>query len=356
MAMKRTDNVNIAICNHHVPYLAMMSKIPNINLVTLSYRFKGRDWNTQYRNKPINLIHIPIDEISLMDFYISIIASCKKIVLQSFDDLEIFCNEKSKFYSQIQSIPKIFLFHNSSYTEFGLIPQEQRIQKIQELHRIFMANNIRPVFISEFKKQSWGMEGTVILPGIDTSEFVNSWTGRNNKIVFKDSYDNFVLRVCSNFEHRDFMNGYKIGNNVLSQLRYPNVVLGEGNNPSERLPNTVFTISNNLEHYKEYLSMARFLFSANVPQFEDWYNLSSLEAVAVGTPLLMTYHNRQNNIPEFTKYFPIVSDDYNLLISEAKKLLMDWEYASHISKLQNGFIEKYFSLSAFITNWTKILS
>jgi hypothetical protein len=290
-----------------------------------------------------------------MDFYLSIIAGCKKIILQSFEDLSVFCNEKSKFYPQIQSIPKIFLFHNSSFTEFGLIPQAQRMGRIQELHKIFMANNIRPVFISEFKKQSWQLDGSVILPGIDTIEFVNCWTGRNNKIVFKDNYDNFALRVCSNFEHRDFMNGYRIGNNVLSQLRYPNVVLGEGNNPAQRLPNTVFTISNNLEHYKEYLSMARFMFSANVPQFEDWYNLSSLEAVATGTPLIMTQHERQSLIPDFTKYFPLVSDDYNLLISECKKMFMDYDYASHVSKLQNGFINKYFSLSKFITSWTEVL-
>lgn len=351
----KTDSVNIATTNWHCPYLAMLCKIPNHNFVVMSYRFKGRDWQNIYRNKPKNLIHIPIDEESLMDFYLSIISSCNKIILQSFEDLNIFCNDKSKFYSKIQPIPKIFLFHNSSFTEFGLIPQEQRMKKIQELHQIFINNNIRPVFISEFKRQSWGMDGAVILPGIDTSEFINSWTGRNNKIAFKDKFEDFSLRVCSNFEHRDFMNGYKIGNNVLSQIKNPNIVLGEGNNPRERLPNTVFTVSNNLDHYKEYLSMARFLFSANVPQFEDWYNLSSLEAISVGTPLLMTQHERQNKIPEFTKYFPLVTDDYNLLISEARKLFKDWEYASHISKLQNGFIDKYFSLSKFITSWTEVL-
>jgi hypothetical protein len=258
-------------------------------------------------------------------------------------------------YSKIQSIPKLIVIHNSFQTENGILPQEEKQKRVQLLAQIFANNNIKPVYISEFKKQSWGILGDVILPGIDTSEFVNCWTGRNNKIVFKDKFNNFALRVCSNFEHRDFMNGYKVGNNVLGQLRYPNVVLGEGNNPKERLPNTVFAISNNLENYKEYLSMARFLFSANVDQFEDWYNLSSLEAIAVGTPLLMTYHNRQNNISDFQKYFPTASDDYAHLIAEAKKIFMDWEYASHVSKLQRGFVEKYFSLSNFINSWSEVL-
>jgi len=347
----------ILTTNTHWIYCTMLAKIPEIQLFVMSMRFQGRDKQENYRPMPKNISHIPIDNPNLLALYLhpDFLKQIDHIILHQFSDLDIFCNNKAPWYKFLQPIPKTFLLHNSSTTEFGNAPQEIINNKIRGLSQIFQENNIRPCTISQFKAESWKMPMSVILPGIDTSEFVNSWTGRNNKIVFKDTFDNFALRVCSNFEHRDFMNGYKIGNNVLGQLRYPNVVLGEGNNPSQRLPNTVFTISNNLEHYKEYLSMARFLFSANVPQFEDWYNLSSLEAVAVGTPLIMTQHERQNNIPEFTKYFPIVSDDYNLLISECKKLFMDWEYASHISKLQNGFIDKYFSLSKFVTSWTEIL-
>lgn len=354
---RQAENADIILStNTHVPYLSMLSKIPNKQFIIFSRRYQGRDWQNQYRPLPSNCIHVAIDNPILNDFYLGLALQAKKIILHCFDDLKMFCSEKSKLYPQLQKIPKIYVFHNSSFTEFGNIPEQEKMQRIQNLHRVFVENNIRPVFISKFKQESWHMAGDIILPGIDTSEFVNCWTGRNNKIKFNDKFDNFSLRVCSNFEHRDFMNGYKIGNNVLGQSRYPSIVLGEGNNNvREKTPNTIFAISNNLENYKEYLSMARFLFSANIDKFEDWYNLSSLEAVAVGTPVLMTYHDKQNNIPDFQKYFPMVSDDYGHLVSEAKKMFMDYDYAQNMSQLQRGFVEKYFSLSRFVARWTEVL-
>ena len=341
--------------NTHCIYLSMLAKVPDINLITFSLRFTGRDWQTIYRPKPSNMIHIPIDEPQLMEFYLNLTAQCSKIILHSFSDIEILCNPKLKIYPQIQRIPKIFVFHNSFATEIGRgVPKEYWGQEINKIKQLFAMNNIRPVFISKWKQESWQMEGDVILPGIDLAEFPSSWTGRNNKICLNNTYPDFSLRVCSNFEFRDFMNCYKMGNQILGQLPNPNFVLGEGNeNTKERLPQTIFSVSQSFQQYKEYLNMARFMLTCNNPNFEDYYNLSSLEAMAIGLPVVFTYHDR---LPaEMSKSF-IVSDNIEYLVGECKKILTDYDYADHLSKLSAGFIERNFSLSNFISRWSEVLN
>lgn len=152
------------------------------------------------------------------------------------------------------------------------------------------------------------------------------------------------------------MNGYNVGNGMLQHLDNISVILGEGNdNLRVKIPQAISTISKNLEHYKQVLSQARFYFSSNVANFEDWYNLSLLEAVALGCPVVQTYHDRQQLYPEFSKHFPITSDDQNYLISEMKRLMADRDYAQEISNIQGKFLDKYFSLSEFILKWSILL-
>ncbi len=101
--------------------------------------------------------------------------------------------------------------------------------------------------------------------------------------------------------------------------------------------------------------MARFYLSCNNAKFEDWYNLSMLEAVAIGLPVIQTYHERQSSIQNFSNYFPLTSDDPGYLVSEMKRLFKDRDYAQEISNKQNKFLDKHFTLSEFLTKWALIL-
>ena len=123
----------ILTTNTHIPYISLLAKIPNLNLIVLSKRYEGRDWQLNYRNIPPNVLHLAIDNPQLNDFYLQITANCSKIILHCNSDLNLFCNTKSPLYSKLQSIPKYYLFHNSANTEFGNMPMQQRQQNIQQL-------------------------------------------------------------------------------------------------------------------------------------------------------------------------------------------------------------------------------
>ena len=69
------------------------------------------------------------------------------------------------------------------------------------------------VFISEFKKNDWGMEGNIILPGLDISEY-GGYAGN----------DENVLRVGNMIKERDLMMGYFLGEKIIGN--HPVVTLG----------------------------------------------------------------------------------------------------------------------------------
>lgn len=354
--------MKVITTNFHVPYLSMLSRIPNINMVVFSYRFQGRDWQNFYRAKPKNVLHIPIDEVPVFYMTLSalLINEIDYIILHSKTDLELFCDSEKVpkvIYEKLKSIPKYYVFHNSIFTEYRGAPEQVWNSERQRLTKIFQENNIKGVCISKWKAEGWQLPCHIIPPGIDTADFPRSWTGANTSFKFNDSFPNYSIRVCSNFEYRDFMNGYRNSNQVLSAIKYPNVILGEGNNNTqEKIPQALFAISNSFEHYKQCMTNARLMLSSNIWQYEDWYNLSSLEAIALGVPIVFITHDRMTDIPNFTKTFPLVSEDMGYLQEKINQLFKDETFAQYISQKQMGFIEQYFSLSAFLSNWGALLT
>ena len=340
--------------NTHIPYIYLLSKIPGIELIVFSLRYKNRDWQNCYREKPKNVLHLAIDESDLFYNYLQIV-NYDKIIINDFEFLQYLCDPKNPLFNQLQKIPKIFVFHNSLYVEYLNMPPEVINQQVAQIRQLFAIGNVKPVFISRWKAESWQIPGTIILPGIDLEDFPKCWIGKNNNFKLGEKYLNYSLRVCSNFEHRDFMNGYKVSNTILSAIKQPAVILGENPQPKENMPFNIWQISQNFNHYKTLLSQARFLLSCNNPNFEDFYNLSSLEAIAMGCPVIFTEHIRQTQYENFAKTFPITSNNIEFLQKECQKLFDNFDYAKHISEGQAGFVEKNFSLSSFIMNWKSIL-
>lgn len=354
--------MNIISTNFHVPYLHLLSKIPNTQFFVFSFRFMGRDWQNQYRLKPSNVLHMPVDDPKVIGFLLPSLLQCKidLMIFHSLSDFEIFCNPKNmnpEIYEVVQRIPKIMVFHNSIYTEMGNVPKQFWQEKVNQIIQVMNNNNIKAVCISKFKAESWQLPCNIILPGIDLTEFTKSWTGLNNSLLINNKFPDYSVRVCSNFEYRDFMNGYRISSQVLSGIKHPNIVLGEGNqNTKEKIPQAIFAISQSLEHYKQVLSQSRFMMGSNIADFEDWYNLSLLEGIALGVPMMFLYHERTDAIPEFTKYFPVISDDVAYLQERGNELFKDLDFAGYISEKSRGFIEKYFSLSVFLNNWQALMT
>jgi len=69
--------------------------------------------------------------------------------------------------------PKILVFHNKFRTETALSSEDTNEEDYLKQLRDFLAAtaNLSLVFISESKKEDWGLEGEVILPGIDLKDY-----------------------------------------------------------------------------------------------------------------------------------------------------------------------------------------
>lgn len=322
----------------------MLSKIPNTEWVVVSFRNRGRDWQDYYRKRPQNVKHICIDNnedvLPLLQYAI-VNYKIERILLHDPSDLEIFCNEKLPLYELTRQIKKLFIFHNASYSQLRGLPPEQVQKSIDGIKGVFQREGIVPVAISEWKARSWQMPCVIIMPAIDPIAFPNIWSGQGKK-------ENYAVQVCSNFIPRDFMNGFNDSRNILQGISTK--VLGEGNENLKQFGIDARK-SESFEDYKAVMSEARFYLSANVENFEDWHNLSVLEAISLGVPVVSTKHARMIG----REMLPLTTDDLGHMKEMIKNLMTDYSWAKRMSQKQAGYLEKYFPYGKFITNWTLTL-
>ena len=325
--MTQMTNIKILSLNWHVPFLSLLAKIPQTEFLILSARWNGRDWEKKYRDIPSNISHIAIDSqnclknINLQDINL--------IILQSLGDID--------YFGQLPQ-PKILVFHNSFQTEtFGMSPEKAK-QVYEQIKQKIQQYNIYPVFISKFKAESWQMAGTIIPPGIDNTDFPYCYNGLEQS----------VLRVCSNFRGRDFMNGFQISENIANQFN--TITLGE-NNPQGR-PNEKTGLANNFEEYKKILTSSRVFVSTNIDQYEDSYNLSSLEAGSIGMPIISYNHKNNIWVDGMTGY---VSDNLGFLQQRITELMRDRELAVELGKKASQLVQANFPIGNFINHWVKVI-
>ena len=194
-------NLKILSYNWHEPYLCLLSKLGYTFLIVEPEISEGsyRRWDINMRQIPSNVVLVTENEaISQLD--------------EGAIDLVIAHNVKDLVNLYVYDIPKILVFHNKLSTEIGLgnnkINRDDYLAKINPL-----LVDVKKVFISESKRCDWGMDGDVILPGIDVDEY-GGYTGENRSI----------LRVGNLLKERDLMMGFFTGEAILSDL--PSLTLG----------------------------------------------------------------------------------------------------------------------------------
>ena len=111
-------------------------------------------------------------------------------------DLLIAHNIKDLVNVYEYSLPKILVFHNKLTTEIKL--GSNKVNRDDYLIQINpLLKDVRKVFISESKRCDWGLEGDVILPGIDVTDY-GGYSGDNSSI----------LRFCNLSKERYIMMGF----------------------------------------------------------------------------------------------------------------------------------------------------
>jgi len=310
-------HLKILSYNWHEPYLCLLSKIGHTFLIVEPEISKGnyRRWDKNMRPIPDNVILVSEAEaISQLD--------------EGAVDLVIAHNIKDLVKIYEYSLPKILVFHNKLSTEIKLgnnkVSREDYLNKINPL-----LINVKKVFISESKRRDWGMTGDVILPGIDVNDY-GGYRGDNPS----------VLRVGNLIKERDLMMGFTASESILSGL--PSVTLGL--NPNILGSQISSGFDDLLDHYRSL----RVYLHTTANDYEDGYNLSLLEAMAVGMPVISIANKTSPIINGVNGY---ISDDIQYLRTCAVRLLDDPILANSLGQKARKTVRENFSQIKFLQLW-----
>jgi len=258
--------------------------------------------------------------------------SAREQLDQNAIDLIIAHNVKDLIDVKDYPLPKILVFHNRLTTEIelgkGKVDREEYLRKIQPVFK-----QVNKVFISQSKKRDWDMDGRVILPGLDVSEY-DPYTGENP----------CVLRVGNLFKERDLMLGYSASQEVVEG--FPRVTLGM--NPS--IPSS--RLSRGFQDLKDHYSQCRIFLNTTVEGYEDGYNLAMLEAMATGMPVISTF-NRTSPIENGVNGY--ISNDIEELRSTVAELLKNPDKAREMGQKARETVQTRFGLTAFLKSWNEVI-
>jgi glycosyltransferase involved in cell wall biosynthesis/tetratricopeptide (TPR) repeat protein len=307
--------------NWHEPYLCLVARIGHEFLIVEPEIAPGhyRRWDENMRPVPENVRLIT-----------------KETAQEMLDlgelDLIIAHNIKDLIEVKDYSLPKIAVFHNCLTTEIKLgkdkVDRKEYLEKVGSLLK-----DVNKVFISEKKRQDWGLNGELILPGLDISEYGGYRGDRET-----------VLQVGNLLQERDLMMGYSDSQEIVGN--HPLTTLGINPNiPGSRL-------SEGFEDLLENFRSCRVFINTTVDEFEDGYNLSMLEAMATGMPVVSSW-NKSSPIEDGENGY--VSKDLNYLNQCIESLLKNPDEASRIGEQGRKTVQDKFPLNRFLQSWQKVI-
>jgi spore maturation protein CgeB/Flp pilus assembly protein TadD len=306
--------------NWHAPYLYILSKLGHQMLVVEPELAPGKykHWEKEMRPIPENVRLLSQEQ-------------AKAELDKGEVDLLLAHNVKDLIFVNGYFMPKIMVYHNKLSTEIGLsqtpIDRNDYLGKIASLRE-----GVREIYISEAKRADWGGQGEIVMPGIDMSEY-GGYTGEEASI----------LRVGNHFRERDLMLGFSISQHISEG--FPCKTLGI--NPT--IPNT--ELAKSFDELRDHFSRYRVYLNTTVEQYEDGYNLSMLEAMATGMPVISTA-NQSSPIKDGVNGF--ISNDITYLRQWTKVLLEDVSLAREMGNEARKTVESLFSQNAFLQKWDRI--
>jgi 2-polyprenyl-3-methyl-5-hydroxy-6-metoxy-1,4-benzoquinol methylase/Tfp pilus assembly protein PilF len=307
--------------NFHEPYLCLMAKtgLP----LTVGTFEKGqfrRPWQSQFRPAPKNLTFV--EE-----------SAWRSDLAAGRFDVVIAQNENNAADLFQYDAPALLICHNRRTFLKSTIPGGPEEGQVYDamLERLF--ERFRFVFISESKRDDYGITGMVIRPGIDVEEY-GGYTGEKAE----------VLRVGNMMRARNLMFDVDLQEAACAGL--PNRVLGlDPSIPGARPSESFEDLLAQLRGHRCLLHVAR-------EAYEDGYNLSSLEAMACGTPVV-TLANRTSPITGGVD--GLVGTDAASLNAQLRVLLDDPERARELGARGRETVAREFPIAAFVEKWKEAI-
>jgi hypothetical protein len=163
--------MKILTFNWHEGYIHLLAKTGHQFDVVQKLKGGIFGWIHEFRPVPPNCRLISEDEAKdnlKLGYY-------DRIICHNINDL-LFVHEFP--------VPKVLIFHNKLSCEIALggntINKEEYLRQV---HQLFDATeNLTLVFISKAKRDDWGLDGEIILPGIDIFEY-GGYTGHMQKVL-----------------------------------------------------------------------------------------------------------------------------------------------------------------------------
>jgi spore maturation protein CgeB/SAM-dependent methyltransferase len=233
-------------------------------------------------------------------------------------------------------LPKVLVFHSKLTNDLAITPRQ--IDRAAYLGRVKQlvaeTKNLTLVFISESKKADWGLEGEVVLPGIDAEDY-QGYVGDLKKVV----------RIGNFLKERDVILGYSLQERILGHR--PSTILGLHN---PQTPNAY--MPRDWDEYRDLLRRHRVYLHTTQAAYEDGYNLAMLECMATGMPVVSTNHAAS----------PIQDGVNGFLTSDEKELreridafLEHHERAVSMGSRAREAVLDLFPIKRFLTRWKGIL-
>ena len=315
--------LRILTFNWHEGYLALLGKLPfSFDIVE---RKKGgyERWMHEFRPCPRGSRIIDAEEAMTL------------LAREEYD--AVLCHDVSDLVlTQRSPIPQFLVFHNRLDTMIALGKNRVEAREYKDSLKTLLGSvsDLTTVFISPSKKESWGLPGPVILPGIDGRD----WSGY-------DGAEAVALRVGNFLEERDLMLGAKLSGRVLEGLPHTTLGLNPGI-PGARP-------SRNVDDLKEVMRHHRLLLHATVEPWEDGYNLSLLEAMATGMPVVALAHSGSPVVDGVSGY---LSDREEGLRDSVKRLLADRELAIGMGMKGRESVLRDFPVDRFLEEWERLIN
>ena len=315
--------LRILTFNWHEGYLSLLGKLPFAFDIVERKKGGYERWMHEFRPCPRGSRIIDAEEAMTL------------LAREEYD--AVVCHDVSDLVmTQRSPIPQFLVFHNRLDTMIALGQNRVEAQEYLESLKTLMGtvSDLTTVFISPAKKESWGLSGPVILPGIDPRE----WGGYDGTLEK-------VLRIGNFFEERDLMLGAKLSSRVLEGISHTTL----GLNP--RIPGA--RPSRNVEDLKEQMRQHRLLLHTTVEPWEDGYNLSLLEAMATGMPVVALAHPGspvENGISGF------LSDNEEGLRRSVECLLSDRDMALEMGQKGRETVVQRFPVDRFLEEWEGLIN